>query len=116
MQITQGDPSQGSDAGDLGLQGELVHHSHRRNQTILNIHHGKTFHIFYLSCFRDSNINHYALACMAARSMSSRLMVAVVDENIIARVVMVAMVLAMVMVMLAFIDKGTIANKMKKRG
>ena len=49
MQITQGDPSQSSDAGDLGLQGELVHHSHRRNQTILNIHHGKTFHIFYLS-------------------------------------------------------------------
>ena len=52
---------------------------------------------------------------MAARSMSSRLMVAVVDENIIARVVMVAMVLAMVMVMLAFIDKSTIANKMRKR-
>ena len=116
MQITQGDPSQGSDAGDLGLQGELVHHSHRRNQTILNIHHGKTFHICYLSCFRDSNINHYAPACMAARSMSSRLMVAVVDENIIARVVMVAIVLAMVMVMLAFIDKSTIANKVKKRG
>ena len=53
---------------------------------------------------------------MAARSMSSRLMVAVVDENIIARVVMVAMVLAMVMVMLAFIDKSTIANKVKKGG
>ena len=36
IQVTYGDPSQGSDACDFSLKGELVDHPNWRNQPVLN--------------------------------------------------------------------------------
>ena len=73
IEVTYGDPSQGSEANGLCLQGELVDHPHRGDQTVLNNHRELRF----LERF-------FEFAWIAARSMSSRLMVALVEESMIA--------------------------------
>ena len=49
IEVTYGDPSQGSEASGLCLQGELVDHPHRGDQTVLNNHRELRFLERFLS-------------------------------------------------------------------